>query len=57
MDDSRKPDPPKMVSVGPALPTLCLVHAGQLGSSQADEDLPFLGFPQAIVAAETMPGA
>lgn len=57
MDDSGKPDPQQMVSVGPASPTLCLVHAGQLGSPKADEDLRFLGFPQATVAAEAMPGA
>lgn len=49
VDDSRKPDPPKMVCIGPVLPTLSLPHAGQLGSSQTDEVLPFLQLPQAIV--------
>lgn len=45
VDGSGKPDPPEMVCIGPALPTLCLPRAGQLGSSQADEVLPSFGLP------------
>lgn len=41
-----------MVYVGPASPTLCLPSAGQPGSSQADENLPFLGLSQATAATE-----
>ena len=52
-----EPDPPETVHAGSALPTLCLPHAGQQGSSPADVVLPFLGLPQATVATEATPGA
>lgn len=57
LQGSGKPDPPETVRAGSALPTLCLPHAGQQGSSPADVVLPFLELPQATVATEATPGA